>query len=65
VRAKGERVSLSKEFRYRVALEKIVKMLEGIEGQCEAPNSCMGGCPGCRAANVAAFAHNTLLGSDD
>jgi hypothetical protein len=50
---------LSKEFRYRVALEEIVKAFEGAD-VCEAPNSCMGGCPGCRAADAAAIAHNAL-----
>jgi hypothetical protein len=50
----------SKEYRYRLALEKIDKMLRNM--QCSEPNYCMGECSACRAERAALVAQAALRG---
>jgi hypothetical protein len=48
----------SKEYRYRLALEKIAQQLP--TDRCEYPNSCCGDCTGCLCAYAVRIAEEAL-----
>jgi len=52
----------SKEYRYRLALERIEKMAEG--AYCSYPNSCCGDCGACTAERMGDIARAALKGDE-